>query len=100
MRHETVANLILVMDHVVTYFGPIECLFNQKRYIHYKIEKPRKLTTRQYEVLVFYLNSRMSQMSPLFDKNQQLNESELVDYLANKYPSSHKDMLIFQGFNP
>ena len=27
LRHETVANLVLVMDHVVTYFGPTECLY-------------------------------------------------------------------------
>ena len=39
-------------------------------------------------------------MSLLFDKNQQLDESELVDPLANKAPRSHKDMLIPQGFNP
>ena len=25
-RHETVATLILVMDHVITYFGPKGCL--------------------------------------------------------------------------
>ena len=31
--HETVANLVLVMNHVVTYFGPIECLSKHKRYI-------------------------------------------------------------------
>ena len=33
LRHKTVTNLILVMDHVVTYFGPKECLSKQKRYI-------------------------------------------------------------------
>ena len=39
-------------------------------------------------------------MPPLFDKNQQLEEYELVDSLANKAPRSHKAMLISQGFNP
>ena len=39
-------------------------------------------------------------MPPLFDENQQLDESELVDSLANKAPRSHKAMLISQGFNP
>ena len=34
------------MNHVVTYFGPKECLSKQKRYLRYKMEKPRKLTTR------------------------------------------------------
>ena len=33
LRHETVANLILLMDHVVTYFFPKQCLSNQKRNI-------------------------------------------------------------------
>ena len=64
------------------------------------MEKPRKLTTRQYVVFVRDLNSSMAQMPPLFDKNQQLDESELVDSLANKAPRRHKAMLISQGFNP
>ena len=100
LRHETAADIILVMDHVVTYFGPKKCLSKQKRYIRYKMEKPRKLTTRQYVGLVCDLNSRMAQMTPLFYKNQQLDESELVDSLANKSPRSHKAVLISQGFNP
>ena len=33
LRHETVANLNLVMNHVVAYFGPKECLSKQKRYL-------------------------------------------------------------------
>ena len=39
LRHKTVANLILVMDHVVNYFGPKEYISRQKRCIRYKIEK-------------------------------------------------------------
>ena len=88
------------MDHVVTYFGPKECFSKQKRYIHYKMDKPSKLATRQYMELVCNLNLRMAQMPPLFDENQQLDESELMDSLANKVPRSHKAMLILQGFNP
>ena len=38
--HKTVADLILVMDHVVIYFVPKECPYKQKRYIRYKIENP------------------------------------------------------------
>ena len=72
----------------------------KKRYIYFKMEKPCKLTTRQYMGLVCDLNSRMAQMPPLFDKNQQLDKSELVNSLANKAPRSHKAMLISQGFNP
>ena len=100
LRHKTVAIIILVMDHVVTYFGPKECLSKKKRYIRYKMEKPRKLATRQYVELVRDLNSKMAQMPPLFDKNQQLDESEIVDSLANKEPRSHKAVLISQCFNP
>ena len=44
--HKTVANLIVVMNHVVTYFVPKECFSKQKCYICYKMEKPRNLTTR------------------------------------------------------
>ena len=54
LRHETIANLIVVMNHVVTYFGPKECLSKQKHYIRYKMEKPHKLTTRKYVGLVFW----------------------------------------------
>ena len=39
------------------------------------------------------------QMTPLFLESQQHDESEFVDFLANKMPRSHKDMLILQGFN-
>ena len=39
-------------------------------------------------------------MPPLFNNSQQLDESELVDSLANKAPRSHKAILISQDFNP
>ena len=97
---ETANNLKIVMNHVVTYFGPKECLSKQKRYLRYKMIKPRRLTTRQYVGLVRDLNSRMAQLTPLFEDSQMLDESELVDSLANKAPRTHKAMLISQGFNP
>ena len=87
------------MDHAVAYFGPEQCLSKQKRYIRYKMEKQHKLNTRQYIGLVCDVNSRMAQMPSLFDENQKLDESELVDSLSNKAPRSHKAMLISQGFN-
>ena len=62
--------------------------------------KPRNLTTRQYVGLVCDLNSRMAQMPPLFNENQQSDESKLLDSLANKAPRSHKEMIISQSFNP
>ena len=62
--------------------------------------KPRKLTTRQYVGLARDLNSRMDQLPPLFKDSQMLDESELVDSLANKALRTHKAMLIAQGFNP
>ena len=88
------------MNHVVTYFGPKECLSKQKRYLRYKIIKPCRLTTSQYVGLVRNLNSRMAQLPPLFEDSQMIDESELVDSLANKAPRSHKAMLIAKGFNP
>ena len=69
---ETAANLKIVMNHVVTYFGPKECLSKQKRYLRYKMVKPRKMTTRQYVGLVRDLNSRMAQLPPLFEDSQVL----------------------------
>ena len=73
--HKTIANLIVVMNHVVSYFGPKDCLSNQKRYIRSKLDKPCKFTTRQYVGFFCDQNSRMAQMPPLFDKNQQLDDS-------------------------
>ena len=64
------------MNHVVTYFGPKECLSKQKRYLRYlcyKMIKPRKLTTRQYVGLVRDLNSRMAQLPPLFEDSKMLD---------------------------
>ena len=88
------------MNHVVTYFGPKDFLSKQKRYLRYKMIKPRRLTTRQYMVLVRDLNSSMAQLPPLFKDSQMLDEYELVDSLSNKAPRTHKAMLISQGFNP
>ena len=42
----------------------------------------------------------MAQIPPLYNENQQLDESELEHSLANKAPRSHKAMRISQGFNP
>ena len=64
------------------------------------MEKTRKLNTRQYVGLVCDLNSMMAEMPPLFDDNQKLDESKLVDSLDNKAPRIHKAMLISHGFNP
>ena len=98
--HETVVNIVLVINHVVSYFGPTECLSNQKRYIQYKKDNPQKLTTRQYTGLVSNLNTRMAYMPSLFNDNQQLDASEIVDLLANIAPRTHKATRISQGFNP
>ena len=46
LRQETVINLNIVMNHVVTYFGPKDCISKQKRYLRYNMTNPRKLTTR------------------------------------------------------
>ena len=64
------------------------------------MEKHQNLTTIQYVGLVRNLNSRMAQMPPLFNNNQQLDESELVDCIANKLPIIQKAMMISQVFNP
>ena len=97
---ETAADLKIVLNHIVSYFGPNECLSKQKRYLRYKMTKPCKLTTRQYVGLVRDLNSRMARLPPIFEDSQVLEDSELIDFLANNAPKSHKAMLINQGFNP
>ena len=81
--------LLIILD-------PKECLSKKKRYLRYKMEKPRKLTTRQYVGLVRDLNSRMAQLPPLFQESQKLDGSELVDSLANKALRKHKARLISQ----
>ena len=65
-RRKTDANLTIVMNHAVTYFGPKECVSEQKRYISYKMEKPHKLTIRQYVRLVSDQNASMAHMPSLF----------------------------------
>ena len=72
------------MNHVVTYSGPNECLSKQKRYLRYKMIKPRRLTTRQYVGLVYDLNSRMAQLPPLFKDSQMIDESEFLTLLPTR----------------
>ena len=48
LRHKTFANLIVVMNHVVTYFGPRECISNQKHYI--RLQKWENTQAHQKEV--------------------------------------------------
>ena len=50
--------------------------------------------------LVHDLYSRMEQMLPLFNDNQQLDESELMYFIVNKVPISHKAIWISQDFIP
>ena len=57
------------MNHVVAYFGPKEFLSKKKRCLLYNMDKPHKLTTKQYVGLVCDLNSRMAQMPPLFEES-------------------------------
>ena len=93
-----VKELPVSLADVVTYLGQTEFLSKQKRYICNKMNKPRKLMTRHYVGLVRNLNPRMAQMPPLFNDNQQLDKSEIVDSLANKSPRTHKAMIISQSF--
>ena len=88
------------MDNVVKFFWPKECLSKQKRYIGYRMKKPQNPSTRQYVGLVCDLNSRMAQIPPLFNNNQLLDESKLMNSLANKAPKSNNVIIILQGFNP
>ena len=63
------------------------------------MDKFRKITTRQCVGLVHDLNSILAQIPPLFNDNQQLDESEIVDSLASKSPRTHKAMMISQVLN-
>ena len=69
LGQETAANLKTVFNHVVSYFGPNKCLSKQKRYMRYRLTKPRDMTTRQYVGFVRDLNSRLAQIPPLFDES-------------------------------
>ena len=62
------------------------------------MEKLRNITTRQYEGLIRDIYSRMAQMPPLFNDNQQLDESEIVCSLENKAIRANKAMLILQCY--
>ena len=97
---ETVANLNLTMNELVTFFTPRECLSKQKRYIRYAMRKPYDITTRQYIGSVRNLNERCVEMPPHFNATQKLTETELVDIVADRAPKSHKKELVSDGFNP
>ena len=42
----------------------------------------------------------MAHIPPLFNCNQQLDESKIMDYLVKKEPRSHNAIMISQVFNP
>ena len=73
------------MNHVVAYFGPKECLSKQKHYLRYKMEKPRKLTTRQYVGLVRDLNASMAQMPPSFTRISNLTSLNWFSLLLTNH---------------
>ena len=87
LGQETVLNLKAVLNHVVSYFGPNECLSKHKRYLRYKMTKTRKLTTRQYVGLVRDLDSRMAHIPPLFNEYQVLEDSELATCWQGSRPT-------------
>jgi hypothetical protein len=97
---ETVPNLETVLNELVKFFSPRECLRKERRYMRYHLRKPRQLTTRQYVGSVRDFNSRMAHMPPNFNINQIFPESELVEMLSAKAPKTHKKELITAGFNP
>ena len=98
--NETTANLIMALNHLVTFNCPREVLSKQTDYMKSKLYKPYDLTTRQYVGYYNNLNSICAQLPPAFNDNQKLSERELIINIAGKAPKPHKKMLIQQGYNP
>lgn len=97
---ETIANLLIVEQRLITEFAPRDVLSRESRYMRYHMRKPYGRTTRQYVGAVHTLNETLSKMPPLFDHIQKIPSPELLDILASKAPQSHKAMMIEQGFDP
>ena len=98
--NETTANLLIVEQRLVTEFAPRDVLSRESRYMRYDMRKPYGRTTRQYVGAVHTLNETLSKMPPLFDPNQKIPATELLDILASKAPQAHKAIMIEQGFDP
>ena len=97
---ETTGNLVLALNHLVTFNCPREVLSKQTDYLKTMLAKPREMTTRQYVGYYNNLNAICGQLPPGFNATQKLTERELIINIAHKAPKNHKKMLIQQGYNP
>jgi hypothetical protein len=97
---ETLVNLLQVERRLVTFFAPREVLREQTKYMRSHMRKPREVSTRQYAGAVATLNESLAKLPPAFADDQKLSDYDLRDIMSHKAPSSHKRLMIEQGFNP
>ena len=68
--NETAANLMLALNHLVTFNCPREVLSKQTEYLKNKLYKPYNTTTRQYVGYYPNSNALCGQLPPLFNDTQ------------------------------
>jgi hypothetical protein len=97
---ETAANLFIVEQRLITFFGPREVLRQQTRHIRFHMRKPKELSTRQCVGAVATLNCTLSKLPPAFDDLQKVSDTDMMDVLASKAPKGHKELMTDHGFDP
>ena len=100
LGNETVGNLTLALNYLVTFNCPKEVLSKHTEYLKTRLYKPSNLNMRQYVGCFNNLNALCEQLPPNFDANQKLSERDCILIIANKAPKSHKKMLCQHGYNP
>ena len=98
--NETAANLVIVLNHLVTFNCPREVLSKQTEYLKNKLYKPSDLTMRQFVGCYNNLNSICEQLPPNFNEAQKISARDCIIIIAGKAPKPHKKMMIQQGYNP
>lgn len=97
---ETIPNLALVEQRLVTCFAPQEVLQQQAGCMHFHEGKPKAVTTQLHIGSVATPNNSLEKLPPDFGPLQKGTDSDLVDILASKAPKGDKELIADHGFDP
>jgi hypothetical protein len=98
--NETVPNLAQVERRLTGCFAPREVPRQQGRCMRLHMRKPKNTPTRQHIGAVSTLNETLTKLPPNFNARQKIPDTDIMDIMALKAPSSHKELMTDHGFDP
>ena len=87
LGNETVENLTLALNYLVTFNCPKEVLSKHMEYLKRQLYKPRDINMRQYIGCFNNLNTIREQLPPNFNAAQKLSERDCIIIIAKKAPN-------------